>query len=62
LNEAKTIGNILQRIREAPYQPKEIIVVDDGYRWIKYGRSILPIRRFSWVIRDLTGFLLSFSR
>jgi glycosyltransferase involved in cell wall biosynthesis len=29
-NEVKTLGHLLQRIREAPYQPKEIIVVDDG--------------------------------
>ena len=28
-NELKTIGAIVQAVREAPYQPKEIIVVDD---------------------------------
>ena len=29
-NEAKTIAAIVRAVREAPYQPKEIIVVDDG--------------------------------
>jgi glycosyltransferase involved in cell wall biosynthesis len=28
-NELKTIGPIVQLVRDAPYQPKEIIVVDD---------------------------------
>ena len=28
-NEFKTIGTIVQMVRDAPYQPKEIIVVDD---------------------------------
>jgi glycosyltransferase involved in cell wall biosynthesis len=29
-NEVKTLATLVQRIKEAPYQPKEIIVVDDG--------------------------------
>jgi glycosyltransferase involved in cell wall biosynthesis len=28
-NELKTIGTLVQMVRDAPYQPKEIIVVDD---------------------------------
>jgi glycosyltransferase involved in cell wall biosynthesis len=28
-NELKTIGTLVQAVRDAPYQPKEIIVVDD---------------------------------
>ncbi len=28
-NELKTIGRLVQMVRDAPYQPKEIIVVDD---------------------------------
>ena len=28
-NELKTIGTIVQMVRKSPYQPKEIIVVDD---------------------------------
>jgi glycosyltransferase involved in cell wall biosynthesis len=28
-NESKTIGTLVQMVRDAPYQPKEIIVVDD---------------------------------
>jgi glycosyltransferase involved in cell wall biosynthesis len=29
-NEVDTLARLVQRVREAPYQPKEIIVVDDG--------------------------------
>ena len=29
-NEVNTITEIVMAVREAPYQPKEIIVVDDG--------------------------------
>ena len=29
-NEVDTLATLVQRVREAPYQPKEIIVVDDG--------------------------------
>ena len=28
-NELKTIGTLVQMVRDAPYQPKEIIVIDD---------------------------------
>jgi glycosyltransferase involved in cell wall biosynthesis len=29
-NEIDTLATLVQRIRPAPYQPKEFIVVDDG--------------------------------
>jgi glycosyltransferase involved in cell wall biosynthesis len=29
-NEVDTLATLVRRVREAPYQPKEIIVVDDG--------------------------------
>ncbi len=29
-NEVNTLATLMQRVRESPYQPKEIIVVDDG--------------------------------